>query len=49
MHPLKAFLFIDFTEDGIVTSDKDEHLLKINASIVVIDDGIAIWLNDSHL
>lgn len=49
MHPLKAFLFIVVTEDGIVTSDKDEHSLKINASIVVIDDGIAIWLNDSHL
>lgn len=48
VHPVNALFLIDSIDDGSNTSDKDEQLSNKNASIIFIDEGILILINDEQ-
>lgn len=45
VHPLKAYMSIDVTDDEKMTLTSDVQLLKANLPIAVIVDGIVISFN----
>ena len=46
VHPLKALLPIEVTEEEIVICVNDEHLVKAESQIEVTKEGIAICVNE---